>query len=1316
MKKIVTVIFLVTCLVMTLNAEIFINERIDSSIIFEQPFETETYESRSGILPPRNLTGSVVGSNVQLSWDAPPATPIIFSQRGSDAMTQIPYGGAINAYKIHRFTPAQLNTMGVAGGQLLYVAFGAAPGSTYRVDIRTGGFWTPEGSVNLGTEVYAHPTAISVTGEVQRAVVALVNPVPIPTDAMLWICVWVQSPLGSSTVPSGLIRDNGTPHNQTFGDILWIPGAQNPLFINLGMGATSVHNFWIEGIATGATGSPVIMNANNITHTVVDEPRITTNCDVALNNLISTPFESIDPSVFMDGTVNGLFSSSRSELTYQVRRGETVLTIPAISATTFTDIAPPPAIHTYSVRTVSGEEMSDPVSITLQTGPLAEYPWREGFEGTAFPSQFGVINDGWVRFTQAGFPFAGTVAAASWANDAGAVDNWMIFPQFAIPESDGDAKTFFRYFTRTGNSTASEQMSVLISTTGNNKTDFTITAFNETLLNQLGWAERVVDLSAYEGENVYIAIRHHRANGSFAVLLDNVWIGQAVTEITEFPFAEGFDTTFMPSLPISWGWIINGFDTGVGAGVTVTNHTGGQSVFMNNGENLTGNLILVSPIVDGLDNKIVSFYTRLFDETTAGIVVVGCIDDEFDFTPISTITITDEWVKHYINFEDAVGERIGFRHGLGGATRIFFIDTIVVDNIPGEPVFAIDPTDFDFGDVCITTYASKTFTITNAGSGELTVNSIAVSGTNLSDFIVSEISETLPAVLESLESLTFVLTFNPTVVSDKVATLTIVHNADGPFVEELTGTAIDTHIPEFAIDPTNFDFGNVCITASVSRTFTITNDGIGDLTVTSILVSGLNQGDFVVSGISETLPAELESLETLTFVITFNPTVISNKVATLTIVHNAGGPFVAELTGTAVDSRITVPHLEDFTTIPQHWTRWNGVLGAATTMADLAPVTTASWVLNANSWRNWVHQPFRNVVTTPQNMGVAVNLWPLAGGVGVSHWLVTPEILLTTGSGYYKLSFDYALTEYDSSDPSESHVNDVIAVIYSTFDGTAWTPWSRTNYLVWWDNHDTDEDLSSVTNLSQNIVVNLPVNTGSIRIALYAESNHTSPFDFMFHVDNFKLEHYIPSELNVTLSSFTTSVMNTNGNQFVSLNWETATETNMSGFIVLRNDTNDSSTARNISNLISATNTTLTTNYNFIDFEVFPGEIYYYWIEMRSVDGSSRLSNAIPTNIPIIDELIFPEFTTISNAYPNPMRIGSGVNFDVEVKENEVATIQIFNIRGQIVYELSDIRQGSSTVNWHGRDNNNREVASGVYFYRLSSPSTHSVQRLVIIR
>ena len=80
------------------------------------------------------------------------------------------------------------------------------------------------------------------------------------------------------------------------------------------------------------------------------------------------------------------------------------------------------------------------------------------------------------------------------------------------------------------------------------------------------------------------------------------------------------------------------------------------------------------------------------------------------------------------------------------------------------------------------------------------------------------------------------------------------------------------------------------------------------------------------------------------------------------------------------------------------------------------------------------------------------------------------------------------------------------------------------------------------------------------------------------------------------------------------------------------------------------------------------------------------------------------------------MRIGSGVNFDVEVKENEVATIQIFNIRGQIVYELSDIRQGSSTVNWHGRDNNNREVASGVYFYRLSSPSTHSVQRLVIIR
>ena len=204
--------------------------------------------------------------------------------------------------------------------------------------------------------------------------------------------------------------------------------------------------------------------------------------------------------------------------------------------------------------------------------------------------------------------------------------------------------------------------------------------------------------------------------------------------------------------------------------------------------------------------------------------------------------------------------------------------------------------------------------------------------------------------------------------------------------------------------------------------------------------------------------------------------------------------------------------------------------------------------------------------------------------------------------------------------------------------------------------------------------------------------------------------------LSIFLSNFTATVLNTDGNQSVALNWQTATESNMSGFVVLRGDTSDRNTARTISGLISATNTAMPSSYSFIDSEVEAGTSYYYWIEMRGIDGSSRMSTAMPTIIPEIDELIFPEFTAISNAYPNPMRIGSGVNFDVEVKENEVASLQIFNARGQIVYEVSDIQQGSRTVRWDGRDKNNRDVASGVYFYRLSSPSTHSVQRLVIIR
>ena len=74
------------------------------------------------------------------------------------------------------------------------------------------------------------------------------------------------------------------------------------------------------------------------------------------------------------------------------------------------------------------------------------------------------------------------------------------------------------------------------------------------------------------------------------------------------------------------------------------------------------------------------------------------------------------------------------------------------------------------------------------------------------------------------------------------------------------------------------------------------------------------------------------------------------------------------------------------------------------------------------------------------------------------------------------------------------------------------------------------------------------------------------------------------------------------------------------------------------------------------------------------------------------------------------------MSFQIDVKEGETAKLEIFNIRGQLVREYQEILPGNSMIEWNGRDKDNRDVASGIYFYRLTSPSVHSVRRMVIIK
>jgi len=202
--------------------------------------------------------------------------------------------------------------------------------------------------------------------------------------------------------------------------------------------------------------------------------------------------------------------------------------------------------------------------------------------------------------------------------------------------------------------------------------------------------------------------------------------------------------------------------------------------------------------------------------------------------------------------------------------------------------------------------------------------------------------------------------------------------------------------------------------------------------------------------------------------------------------------------------------------------------------------------------------------------------------------------------------------------------------------------------------------------------------------------------------------------LSVTLSSFTATFSNNN----VGLSWVTSSESNMMGFHVLRNDKNDLTTATRISeNIIPARNTSLSNTYNFVDENAPLGNEYWYWLQM--IDNNWGFTHSEYTSVKVENEPVSTPVilvTTMKSVFPNPLRVGTTANFDVDVKEGETAVLRIFNVRGQMVKEFDTMRTGNHRFDWNLRDANNREVSSGVYFYQLISPTVESVQRMLIIR
>ena len=63
-------------------------------------------------------------------------------------------------------------------------------------------------------------------------------------------------------------------------------------------------------------------------------------------------------------------------------------------------------------------------------------------------------------------------------------------------------------------------------------------------------------------------------------------------------------------------------------------------------------------------------------------------------------------------------------------------------------------------------------------------------------------------------------------------------------------------------------------------------------------------------------------------------------------------------------------------------------------------------------------------------------------------------------------------------------------------------------------------------------------------------------------------------------------------------------------------------------------------------------------------------------------------------------------------------SLVIYNLKGQVVKSLvnKDLPSGMHTLVWNGKDENERSVASGVYFYRLQSRNYQATNKMLLMK
>ncbi|MDA3812758.1 MAG: M14 family zinc carboxypeptidase [Candidatus Cloacimonetes bacterium] len=139
---------------------------------------------------------------------------------------------------------------------------------------------------------------------------------------------------------------------------------------------------------------------------------------------------------------------------------------------------------------------------------------------------------------------------------------------------------------------------------------------------------------------------------------------------------------------------------------------------------------------------------------------------------------------------------------------------------------------------------------------------------------------------------------------------------------------------------------------------------------------------------------------------------------------------------------------------------------------------------------------------------------------------------------------------------------------------------------------------------------------------------------------------------------------------------------------------------------------------SYLDLDVPNGTYTYNIRAVYSGDYQSALSadaviEHVQTNV---DESIVPVKTELTGNYPNPFNPTTTISFST--KEAGQVSLNIYNMKGQLVKTLVNehLEAAYHDVVWDGKDNSNKPISSGIYFYKMRSNNYTATKKMILMK